>query len=71
MMEAFDEFNRFTDFKYADSIEAKQAENELLILISEGNLKSLKTAKYRDHHKKLGIYAAALIYMNKYFPFPV
>lgn len=68
MMEAFNEFNRFTDYKYADSIEVKQAENELLVLISEGNIKGLKTAKYRDYHKKLGIYAAALIYMNIYFP---
>lgn len=68
MIKAFAEFDRFTDGKYAASIEAKQAENELLVLISEGNVKGLKTARYKEYHQKLGIYPRALIYMNKYFP---
>jgi glycosyltransferase involved in cell wall biosynthesis len=68
MIKMTDEFDRYTDYKYAETVELRQFENELLLLIAAGDVQALKQDKYRKHREKLGLYIALLIYLNKYFP---
>lgn len=62
------EFNKFTEYRYADSIKLRQNENELLLLLAEGNVNLLKEDKYRKFYEQLGIYVIAMIYLKKYCP---
>lgn len=68
LIKMINEFNQYTDYRYADSVEVRQVEYDLLLLIAEGNVKRLKEEKYRRYREELGIYVAAMIYLNKYCP---
>jgi len=69
MMEVLNQFNDYTDYRYADSVAARQSENELLLLIAQGNMKAVRQDKYKSYRKQLGMYLYLMIYLNKHFPF--
>lgn len=68
MIDMINEFNKHTDYRYADSVALRQNENELLLLIAEGNIKALKEEKHKKFHEQLGICVVAMIYLNKFCP---
>ncbi len=68
MMEMINEFDRYTNYRYTESVKTRQAENELLLLLTEGNIARLKEPKYRKYYEQLGLYVVALILLYKYFP---
>ncbi len=61
-------FNNYTNFIYTDSVELKIIKLEAALLIAEGNLKKLKSERYRKYYNQFGTSRIAKIYLNKYFP---
>jgi len=68
LIEMTDEFDKYTGYKYSDTVARRQFENEILLLIAAGDVQLLKQDKYRKHRDRLGLYIFLLIYLNKYFP---
>lgn len=68
MIKMTDDFNRYTDYKYADSVELRKIKLEFLLLVAEGNVKTLKQARYKRYYAQLSQYNIARMYFNEYFP---
>ncbi len=69
MIRMTEEFNIFTDYKYAESVKLRQLKNEFLIHVVEGNIQVVKEEKYRPHYQQLSVYNIAMLYMRRYFPY--
>jgi len=61
-------FNSHTNFRYASSVERAHIGNEAAMLIAEGDVKRLKSERYKKYYNRLGKYGIAKIYLNNYFP---
>ncbi len=65
MINAFDEY---TAHKYAASVKVRKTEYDLLLLITQGDLKALHDDEFKQYRDRLGIWIVVLMYLNKYFP---
>jgi glycosyltransferase involved in cell wall biosynthesis len=68
MIEMINAFDEYTDHKYGASVEVRQTEYDLLLLIAQGDIKALQEDRYKQYRDKLGFYLVILMYLNKYFP---
>jgi len=68
MIKMRNEFNRYTENRFADCIESLQIQSEALILMAEGKFRALKSERYQSYCKQVGRYQIAKRYLHTYYP---
>lgn len=63
-----EEFNRFTEMKYADIIEKAVRKREFQILLLKNKIKDVKGTKYRGFYDQLTAMVKMKIHIRYYFP---
>ncbi len=68
LLQMFDEFNKFTKYKYADIVALRQHRTRFLLLIAKGNIRALRSREYKKYRDEISRCLLMKVFIKKHFP---